>query len=226
MAGGDPGSKRCILRMLKTTSTGRPMRAWLCASTRATMDWSPVVRWRMMSEPIGSCTSTVACTGHSCGASRQSARAWVSSGRVPKTTPWPTKGRAARAPPPGGLLGLAAQQPLNAQHARRLAHPPVDLRFGVLPQPQPEGHVVVNRHVGIEGGVLADQRDVAVLGRDVVDQAVANVDVAAGGLLQSRDEPQGSRLAAPGGPDQHGELLVRDLQCHVVDRRDGAELLG
>ena len=56
-------------------------------------------------------------------------------------------------------------------------------------------------------------------GGDVVDDAVADVQVAAGDLLQPGDHAQGGALAAARRADQHQELLVADLNVEVVDRR-------
>jgi hypothetical protein len=49
----------------------------------------------------------------------------------------------------------------------------MDLLLGHLPQLQPERHVLVHRHVRVQGVVLKHHRDVAVLRRDVVDDALA-----------------------------------------------------
>jgi len=43
------------------------------------------------------------------------------------------------------------------------------------------------------------------------------VDLAGGDLLQPRHHPQGGGLAAAGGADQDHELLVADVQVHVLD---------
>ena len=72
--------------------------------------------------------------------------------------------------------GLALQELLDAQDLRGLLDALLDLRLGELAQLQAEGHVVVDGHVRIEGVVLEDHGDVPVLGRDVVDHAVADLD--------------------------------------------------
>ena len=48
--------------------------------------------------------------------------------------------------------------------------------LGVLAELEAEGHVLVHRHVGVEGVVLEDHGDVAVFRRDVVDDPVADED--------------------------------------------------
>ena len=65
--------------------------------------------------------------------------------------------------------------------------------------------------MGIESVVLEDHGDVAVLGGHVVDQLVADVQLAVGDLLQTGDHAQGGGLTATGGADENDKLLVRDV---------------
>ena len=96
----------------------------------------------------------------------------------------------------GQLLGLAVEQVLQLDGLGRLLDPALDLRLGDLAQLEAEGEVVTHRHVRIERVALEDHRDVAILGRDVVDDAIADPQLAAGDLLESGDHPQAGRLAA------------------------------
>ena len=70
----------------------------------------------------------------------------------------------------------------------------------------------------VERVVLEDHRDVALLRREVVDDAVADPELALGDLLEPRDHPQCRRLPAPGGPDEDDELAVADLEVELGDR--------
>jgi hypothetical protein len=79
--------------------------------------------------------------------------------------------------------------------------------------------------VRIERVVLEHHRDVAVLRGEIVDQALTDVDLARGDLLEPRDHPEGGGLAAAGRSDQDHELLVLDLEIHVADRDHLVELL-
>ena len=115
----------------------------------------------------------------------------------------------------GQLLGLAVEQLLQLEDPGRLADPPLDLRLGDLAQLQAEGEVVADRHVRVERVALEHHRDVAVLGRDVVDDLVADAQLALGDLLEPRDHPQAGRLPAPRRPDEHHELAVTDLEVEV-----------
>ena len=78
--------------------------------------------------------------------------------------------------PPESCLGLRCEQLLELQHARRLAHAPVDLVLGVVVQPQAEGHVLVDAQVRVERVVLEDHGDVAVARLQVVDDLVVDDD--------------------------------------------------
>ena len=118
--------------------------------------------------------------------------------------------------PAGKGLGLALQQVLDVQNARGLTHARVDLGFREPPQLQRERHVLVHGHVRVQGVVLEDHGDVAILGGHVVDDAVADANGPLGDLLQPGDHPQRRALAAPAGADQHGKLGVGDVQVHRV----------
>ena len=78
--------------------------------------------------------------------------------------------------PSGESARLAIQVLLETQNPGRLLHAPIDLGFGSLPQPEPEGHVVVHREVRVQGVVLEDHRDIPVFGRHVVHHPVTDPD--------------------------------------------------
>ena len=75
----------------------------------------------------------------------------------------------------------------------------------------------------IERVILEHHGDVALGRLDLVDDAPADVDVAAGDGLEPRHHPQQRGLAAAGGADQHAELAVADLE---VDPLDGLDAPG
>ena len=116
----------------------------------------------------------------------------------------------------GQLLRLARQQFVQAEHARGAVDRGLDLGFGGLLVAQAEGEIVVDAHVLIERVVLEHHRDVAVARRQIVDDPVADPDVAAGDVLEPRDHAQRRRLAAAGRADQRHELLVGDLEIDVL----------
>ncbi len=93
-------------------------------------------------------------------------------------------------------FGLAIEILRDREHVRRLLDTLVDLRLGYLAQLETERHVVVDRHVRVQGVALEHHRDVAILRRDVVDTPVANVDRAVSDLFQSRQQAQRRCLAA------------------------------
>ena len=73
----------------------------------------------------------------------------------------------------------------------RLVDAPLDLRLGHVAQLQPEREVVAHGHVRVQRVALEDHRDVAVLGRDVVDDAIADPQRAAGDVLEARRSSAG-----------------------------------
>ena len=118
----------------------------------------------------------------------------------------------------GELPGLAVEVRLELEDRRRLAHPAVDLGPRDPGQLEGEADVVEHRHVGVQRVVLEHHRDVPVLGLDVVDDPVADPQLAAGDRLQTGDHAQGGRLPAAGRSDEHEELAVGDVEAEVVDR--------
>ena len=77
------------------------------------------------------------------------------------------------------------------------------------------------RHVRIQRVVLEHHRDVALGRLEVVDDAAADRDLAAGDLLQPGDHAQQRALAAAGRPDDDDELAVGDLGVDAVDHLIG-----
>ena len=79
------------------------------------------------------------------------------------------------------------------------------------------GDVVEDAHVRVERVVLEDHRDVALLGREVVDDPLADPQLAVGHLLEPRHHPQRGRLAAARRADEDDELPVLDLEVEIDD---------
>ena len=86
--------------------------------------------------------------------------------------------------------------------------------------------VLGHGQVGVERVALEDHGHVAVLGVDVVDDAVTDGDGPTGDFLEPGHQAQGGRLAAARRAEEHQQLAVRDVQGQVVDRGGVAELLG
>jgi hypothetical protein len=127
----------------------------------------------------------------------------------------------ARLPLPAGQgAWLALQEVVEPQDPRRVAHALVDLRLLHVLHLQRERHVVVHAHVRVQGVGLEHHRDVAVFGRDVVDDAVADQDLAFADRLQPGEHPKRGRLATPRRSNKDHELLVLDLDVEVFDDRE------
>ncbi len=114
------------------------------------------------------------------------------------------------------LCRPALQHVLEPEHARDLLHAASLLLLRNLAHAQAEGEVVVDRLVRIERVVLEDHGDVAVARREVVDDPVADADLAVRDLLEPGDHPQRGRLAATGRPDQDHELALGDVEAEVA----------
>ena len=112
---------------------------------------------------------------------------------------------------------LAVEQVLDPEQGGGLGDPLLPLRLRHPLRLEREADVRAHGHVRIERVVLEHHRDVAVDGVEIVDDGVADEDLARGGLLEPRDHPQRGRLAAPGRADEDHELTVLDPQAQVVD---------
>ena len=123
----------------------------------------------------------------------------------------------------GQLPRLALQHRRDFENLRGLAHPRIDLRFRRAAIAQAVGHVVVDAHMRIERVVLEDHGDVAIRRFDLVDDASANVDFAAGDGFKTSHHAQQRGLSAAAWPDQHAELSVSDFE---VDALDGFHAAG
>ena len=67
----------------------------------------------------------------------------------------------------------------------------------------------------VQGIVLEDHRDIAILRRHVVDHPVADLDDAFGDLLKPSHHSQEGGLAAAGRTDEHHELAVVHIYRYV-----------
>ena len=111
---------------------------------------------------------------------------------------------------------LALEELLDLEDPRRPPHALVDLLLRQLAQLEPEGEVLLDGHVRVERVALEDHRDVPVLRSQVVDDSVADADLAVADLLEAGEHPQRGRLAAAGRPDEDHQLGVLDLELEVV----------
>ena len=76
--------------------------------------------------------------------------------------------------------------------------------FGEFLEAEPEGHVLEDGHVRIERVVLERHGDVAILGREIVDDLAADHDLARGRLPEPGDHAQGGAFAAARRAHQFG----------------------
>ena len=120
----------------------------------------------------------------------------------------------------GERLRLAVEVRLEVEELGRLVDPLADLVLGDAGDLQREAHVVGDGHVRVERVVLEHHRDVAVLGGEVRDVAVADADGARRDVLEAGEHAQRGGLAAAGGADEDEELAVLDVEVERVDGGD------
>jgi len=71
--------------------------------------------------------------------------------------------------------------------------------------------------VRVQGVVLEDHRDVAVLGLHVGDVAVTDEHPTGVDVFEAGEHAQRGRLAAAGGADEDEELAIADVEVEPVD---------
>jgi len=119
-------------------------------------------------------------------------------------------------------FGPAFEQFLDVEDAGGFPDALFDLVFGNFADLETERHVVVHGHVRIQGVVLEHHRDVAILGRNIIDELAVDEDLAFGDVFETGDHAQGRGLAAAGRPDEYHEFLVMDGDVGVLNRADVA----
>ena len=126
--------------------------------------------------------------------------------------------------PPESCRGLRSSIGGEFEDAGGFADAGVDLGLGHAAVAQAIGHVVVDAHMRVERVVLEHHGDVAVGRLDLVDDAAADIDLAAGDGLQPRDHAQQRGFSAAGRADQHAECAVADLEIDALDGFEAADI--
>ena len=92
-----------------------------------------------------------------------------------------------------------------------------DLVLGQMAVFEAEGDVLAHGHVRKDGIVLEDHADVALVGRDVVDDPSVEGDGAALDGVEAGDHAQQRGLAAAGGAEQREELALAHVEAEAGD---------
>jgi hypothetical protein len=85
---------------------------------------------------------------------------------------------------------LAVHHLFEAQHASDLGDAPLDGGLVGPPQLQSEPDVLRHRHVGVNGIVLKDHREIALFGGQVGHELVADPDLPGRDVIESRQKSQ------------------------------------
>jgi len=116
----------------------------------------------------------------------------------------------------GKSLGLTVEQVLDVEDAGSFLNALVDLGLGGLAELKTESHVIINSHVRIQGVVLENHGDVAILGRYVVYELIADVEFAVGDLFKTRDHSQSGGFSAAGRTYENDKFLIFDVQAEIA----------
>ena len=120
------------------------------------------------------------------------------------------------------VLRHAIEHVLQAEPRRGLEHAAGDLRIADVPHGERKRDVVADTEVGIQRVALKHHRDVALGGRLLCDDALADDDVTRRRLLEPRDAAQHGGLAGARSSEQHQQLTVPHLEIQVVQRLNAA----
>ncbi len=123
----------------------------------------------------------------------------------------------------GQLARISIQEGAEAEDRGGAVDPLLDGGAGSAGEIEAEGHVVADGHVRIEGVILEDHGDIALFGREFVDDPAADADDSAVDFLQPGDHAQERAFAAAGGADQDSELAIGDVDAYAMQDGCGAE---
>jgi hypothetical protein len=104
---------------------------------------------------------------------------------------------------------------VELERDRPLADTVIDLLLGKVLEPQGEPHVLARRHVRLERVVPEDGGDVTLAWVKVVDDLVADPDLARADRLEPGQYPQRRALPASGRSGEYDELAVGDVEAQV-----------
>jgi len=88
------------------------------------------------------------------------------------------------------LARLALEQGAELEDVGGCVHPSLDVLPGRAPHAQAKGEIVEHSHVRIQGVRLEHHRDISIPGRHLVDNLVADLDIALRDLLEACQHAQ------------------------------------
>ena len=107
----------------------------------------------------------------------------------------------------------------NAHHIRHPLHPLLHLSGWRLLEFEGITDVLQNAHMRVESITLKDHANVAVFGRDLVDDTPVKADLAGRGLVDAGHHQQGRRLATAGGAEKGDELPILNRKGNAIRAR-------
>jgi hypothetical protein len=124
------------------------------------------------------------------------------------------------------LTGPSIQAGVEAEPFRGAPHPLARFTRRHLAGHQGEPDVLLDGQVRVERVILEHHCDIPLRGRDVVDEAIGDVDASAVGALQPRNQPQQRGLAATGWTEQDEALAGQHLEIDIAKRGVRPEALA
>ncbi|MCL5998901.1 MAG: hypothetical protein M1546_23010, partial [Chloroflexi bacterium] len=125
------------------------------------------------------------------------------------------------------LVQTPIQQAINVQQIANLVHTAPDHLRSDLSQPEGKLDILSRVEMRVQAEALEHHRDISHLGRHVVHQAIAEIDLTTGRSFQPCQYVQRGALATPGGSQEYQQLPIIYFQVQAFDGRlAGSEILG
>jgi hypothetical protein len=117
----------------------------------------------------------------------------------------------------GKLARAAREQRLEFEHRRDFLDPGANALAPLATDLERKAEILPHCEMRIERVALEDHRDVALARREAIGDRAADRNHPARDRFKPGDHPQGCRLAASGGSNQHQEFAVLDLEVEIAD---------
>src|SRR2546426_11104469 len=154
----------------------------------------------------------------------------IRKGFIEKENPWVTNNSApyrhALPLTSGELSRFSLEKVLNSQYLGCLSNSLFDLSSRKLPHFETKGHILKYSLMWIQGIILKDHGDVAVSGRQLIHQTLADEDFSRRDLFESSDHSERSRFSTARRSHQDHELSVLNDKRRVLHRVNSTESLA
>ena len=116
----------------------------------------------------------------------------------------------------GKRFDLLVQNVCESEKFGGCFYPAVDHSPREISEPQTERHIIICIKMAVQGVILKSHCKAPVAGKDIVEQIIAQPDLAGSDILQTADHAQDRRLAAAARPVKDNKLAVFYMKIDVI----------